>query len=853
MKLTKQDIDKVRHIEGFPIAKEEDIIALSNPPHYTACPNPFIEEFIKEHSKPYDEETDDYHREPFAADVSEGKNDIIYNAHNYHTKVPYKAIMRYILHYTEPGDIVFDGFSGTGTTGVAAQMCGVPEIDSDLKYLIEKDIANVEWGSRKAILSDLSPIAAFISHNYNTPVNVHEYKKATSSIMEHFEKECGWMYETFHLDDKGNIMEDINGPVKGKINYTVWSDVFICPNCGHEIIFYNVATDKDSGKVFKEFTCSKCNMELQKKDCTRAKEIILDKSLNKELTLSKQVPVLINYSVGKSTFSKVPDSNDISVINKIDTLDIPYWYPANELPEGYNTEQPKRSHGITHAHVFYTRRNLFAIAFIFNQLRTVEETLRNHLIFTFEQILYGMSKLARYVPTHYSQVNQYLSGTLYIGSQVVEVSPGYILNNKIKNLVKVFTKEYCKKKNVIVSTNSLVKTNISTNSIDYIFTDPPFGNNLNYSELSFLWESWLRVLTNNKTEAIVNNVQNKGLVEYQEIMTDCFLEYYRVLKPNRWMSVVFHNSKNAVWNAIQEALNRVGFVIADVRTLDKKQGSFKQVTTTSAVKQDLVITVYKPKESFKRKMIEQAGNEETAWGFVRQHLEKLPIVVKRNDKIELITERQGFLLFDRMVAYHIMNGIQIPLDASDFYKGLDEKFLKRDEMYFLHDQVNDYDTARITADVETIQMALFVSDEKSAIAWLYQQLDAPQTYAEIQPKFMKEVRSIEKHEKLPELSILLEDNFLQDDQGKWYIPDVTKAADVMKLREKKLIKEFEEYLNSTGKLKQFRTEAIRAGFAKLWKEKNYGLIVKTAERLPETVIQEDDKLLMYYDISLSRI
>ena len=174
-------------------------------------------------------------------------------------------------------------------------------------------------------------------------------------------------------------------------------------------------------------------------------------------------------------------------------------------------------------------------------------------------------------------------------------------------------------------------------------------------------------------------------------------------------------------------------------------------------------------------------------------------------------------------------------------------------MYFLHDQVNDYDTARITADVETIQMALFVSDEKSAIAWLYQQLDAPQTYAEIQPKFMKEVRSIEKHEKLPELSILLEDNFLQDDQGKWYIPDVTKAADVMKLREKKLIKEFEEYLNSTGKLKQFRTEAIRAGFAKLWKEKNYGLIVKTAERLPETVIQEDDKLLMYYDISLSRI
>ena len=87
-KLTKEDIDKVRDIEGFPMGTDEDIIALSNPPYYTACPNPFIEEFIKENGTPYDEATDDYHCEPFAADVSEGKNDPIYMAHAYHTKVP---------------------------------------------------------------------------------------------------------------------------------------------------------------------------------------------------------------------------------------------------------------------------------------------------------------------------------------------------------------------------------------------------------------------------------------------------------------------------------------------------------------------------------------------------------------------------------------------------------------------------------------------------------------------------------------------------------------------------------------------------------------------------------------------
>jgi len=102
-----------RKIEGFPIGKDEDILALSDPPYYTACPNPWLDEFIKGYGTPYDPNKP-YHREPFAADVSEGKTHPIYTAHSYHTKVPHRAIMRYLLHYTQPGDVVFDGFCGTG-------------------------------------------------------------------------------------------------------------------------------------------------------------------------------------------------------------------------------------------------------------------------------------------------------------------------------------------------------------------------------------------------------------------------------------------------------------------------------------------------------------------------------------------------------------------------------------------------------------------------------------------------------------------------------------------------------------------------------------------------------------------
>jgi DNA modification methylase len=855
MKLTKEDLDKVRHIEGFPIAKDEDIIALSNPPYYTACPNPFIEDFIKEHGKPYDEATDDYHREPFAADVSEGKNDPIYNAHSYHTKVPHKAIMRYILHYTEPGDIIFDGFCGTGMTGVAAQMCGNP--DPEFKAKIEAEMPYVKWGARKAVLNDLSPAATFIAYNYNTPVDVAEFQREATRILEECEKECGWMYETRHVII-GKLQTGIDGePVIGRINYTVWSDVFICPTCSNEIVFWDVAVDKKNGKVNDTFFCPHCRSELTKRSCERAQETHFDTRLNEAVTMAKQVPVLINYSVGNRRFEKTPDEYDLALIEKINNMEIPYWYPTDELPNGYNTEQPKRSHGITHVHQFYTRRTLFSVAKIYNMLEKSN-------LFPFTGSIMRATKMNRIHINNFFHGGGgwnagYLKGTLYVSSLPIETNYYVMFDDRINAIIMAFHRANrleIEKDNKIISTQSCnCLKNIPDNSFDYIFTDPPFGSNLNYSELSFIWEAWLKIFTNQKPEAIINAVQGKGLLEYQSLMTRCFAECYRVLKPGRWMTVEFHNSQNSVWNAIQESLQRSGFIIADVRTLNKQQGSFKQVTTTSAVKQDLVISAYKPKESFKREFISHAGSEETAWSFVRQHLENLPVVVIKNGKIELIAERQAFLLYDRMVAYHIMNGIAVPLDATDFYKGLEERLghLKRDGMYFLADQVNEYDTARIVNDVEPIQFELFVTNEKSAIAWLYQQLETPQVYAELQPKFMQEIKAWDKFEERPELAVLLEENFLQDDKGRWYIPDITKAADVAKLREKKLLKEFEGYLATKGKLKLFRTEAIRAGFAKLWADKNYKLIVETAERLPESVIQEDDKLLMYYDISLGRV
>lgn len=854
-KLTKADLDKVRHIEGFPIAQDEDIIALSSAPYYTACPNPFIEEFIRENGTPYDEATDNYHREPFAADVSEGKYDPLYKLHSYPTKVPHKAIVRYIQHYTNPGDVVLDAFCGTGMTGLAAQTCGINDYENIQLFSTDKS-----FGTRKAVLFDLSPTATYIAHNYNSYVDTTEFFKLAEGILANALKKFEGLNKTIHAGS------GTTNPQYGRINYTVWSRVFICPHCGEKIVLWDATVDYDFekaiGSVVKKFNCSKCGVELDINKLITAKTPVVDEFTGLLRDDIVQVPVLINYSYNGKRYEKIPDEYDLQQIEQMKSYRIDTPVPCREIPYMHQTHQRNNLEalGITHEHHLYTKKTLAIYSYLFAEARKMDKTFANRFMFLLSACFNRTTRLVRYMAQHKEKNVGPLSGTLYFPPIFGEINVLENISARLKKMQDAYYQdsvEQLRTENCLISTQSAAAETLPANCIDYIFVDPPFGDNLMYSELNYFTDMWLRVYEKNTDEAIINKAQNKTLMEYQALMEKCFANMYRVLKPNRWITIEFHNSQNAVWNAIQETLLKAGFIIADVRTLDKGKGTTKQMTYTSAVKQDLVISAYKPKDSFKRKMLAEAGTEETAWNFVRQHLENIPVVVQKNGQIEVIAERQSFLLFDRMVAYHIMNGIPVPLDATDFYRGLDEKFLKRDSMYFLSDQVNEYDTARITTDVENIQFSLFVTNEKTAISWLYQQLsdgfDGAQTYAELQPKFMQEVKAVDKYEAMPELATLLEENFLQDEKGRWYIPDTTKEGDVAKLREKKLWKEFEGYMNSKGKLKLFRSEAIRVGFSHLWKDKNYQAIVDIAERLPEQTIQEDANLLMYYDISLSRV
>ena len=801
-------LDSVRDIEGFPIGTDEDILALSDAPWYTACPNPYVNEFIKAFGTPYDEMTDDYERKPFVSDVSEGKNNPIYNAHSYHTKVPHTAIMKFIEHYTDEGDVVFDGFCGTGMTGVAAQLL-----------------------NRKAILSDLSPAATFIAYNYNTSVDVVEFEREAKKILAEVEKECGWMYETLHTDG-----------TKGRVNYTVWSDVFICPYCNQEHVFWEAAVDKENGKVNKEYVCPSCNANIKKTDCERSKSTCFDSAIDQQMIQAKQVPVLINYSVGKKRFEKAPDENDLNLIDKIEESAIPYWFPTNRMPEGDESRRNDRT-GITHVHHFYTKRNLWVLSAI---KHTIKRSIPNNQFdLVFQSVCATLcSKLARYNMGH--RGNGPVSGTLYVASLVAETDVSKVFSGKINDFLKAL--KLLVGKNCISCSSTTNLGTISDNSIDNIFTDPPFGGNLMYSELNFLWESWLKVFTNNTSEAIVNNAQSKALPEYKELMTSSFKEMYRILKPNRWITVEFHNSRASVWNAIQDALTKAGFIVAQVTVLDKQQGSFKQVTSSGAVKNDLVISAYKPRQHFEEQFIKSAGAG-LEHDFIEQHLDHLAA--------EPNIERSEQMLFSKMLAHYVQHGYEIRLNAKEFYTLLRDNFKLMDGFWFTDSQVTEYDEWKKENGLQAIeeiakgQQTLFISDEKSAVIWLYNFLNTPKSYSDILTAFNPATTNTD--DDIPELQALLETNFVFED-GVFRRP-LNEKEKVAKEEqsEKELLKVFEKVLTEakTGskKIKTVRKEAVMLGFTKAYQEKRFHDIITVADKLKPSILEDNSEINDFVDIA----
>lgn len=869
-------LSELQEVEGFPKGNPEDIIALSDPPYYTACPNPWLSSFLNEWGA---EEEEEYNKIPFIADVSEGKNDPLYKIPSYFTKVPPKAILRYLLHYTKPGDVVLDSFCGSGMTGLAAQLCSNESYVKELGYNVDENKNILEngkvisqLGKRNAILVDLSPAAAFTASVMNSPLaldsNLHEQE-----VVKYINENIAPLYKT---RDQNEELE---------LDYVVWSYWGECASCGDVFRLYDQVIDWDEEKMKAKYPCPSCQAMIEGDKQRKAFITEYDEILGRPVTKGKATPVLVSIKKGNKAIRKEVEPFDLEQLKAIPVHEL-HNIPE-ELPYLHLTHERNnliKYWGFSHIHDFYSTRNYYSY-----------DKLVTHFFKTEDRA--GLFALLAILENNATKRNRFyvdkrrpngspigpLSNTLYVPNLFVETNVGKKVVQRLEQMGKQ-RNNWVKDYSIVTNQSATDLKQIPENSIDFIFTDPPFGGNINYSEQNYLSEWWLKVRTNNSKEAITNTAQGKNIMEYQQLMEHSFKEYYRVLKSNRWIVVEFHNSSNLIWNSIQQALEAAGFIVANISILDKKHDTLHQGHKSAAVNKDLVISAYKSTEVIIQS-IEETQDTDNVWLFVENHLRNLPVVKSKGDTLDPVMERKNFMLFDRMVAFYVQRGLPVPLAAAEFYRGLHERFFARDDMYFLQVQALEYDNKKMTLK-ETVQLNLFVVDERSAIQWLKEKLfKAPKPYKDIYPDFIKALKSWDKYDTQPELMELLQENFLLYDgeenvpsqihrylsanykdlrnldegdrrlkemgKGRWYVPDPNKQADLELLREKMLLREFEGYkkeLEGTKKrLKQFRTEAIRAGFKKAWSEKDFATIVHVGERLPEKVLLEDDKLLMYFD------
>jgi DNA modification methylase len=812
----RDNLDELRDIDGFPLGEDEDLHALSDPPYYSAYPNPHIAEFIDKYGKPYDEALDDYQREPFVVDVSEGKTESIYMSHTYHAKVPPAAVEQFIRHYCNPGELVLDVFCGTGMTGVAAQR-----------------------SKCKAILIDLSPIATSISSNHNGRyMTLHNIDQAID-VVRKTASDLKWLYET-----KDSHTKEISS-----INYILWSDVFVCPYCNREEPYTRFSYHLPSLEIIRPWQCPNCRAEVNKVDLLPVHD-----ADGKVL----QIPFWINYQVHNKTYFKTPDEFDVNLLKKINSFSIPAWYPTTKMmfrePPWGDMWRSGYHAGFRTVSDFYTKRSLFVLAVLWEQLTKLPIEVASVLRYAITSVMTKTGSRMHNVGIENGSINLagQIPNTLQPTSIHAERNLPELIEKKL-NSFRAWAQKYPRNEEVIISTQSATElVNLPDESIDYIFIDPPFGGNIMYSEMNFIWEAWIKVYTNSNPEAICSKAQNKDLDSYRDLMFVSFKELNRKLKPGRWITIEFHNSSAGVWNAIQSSLAKAGFVVAQVAVLDKGQGTYKQQTAPGTVKNDLVINAYKPRKHFEESFLRKAGYGLES-DFIHNHLHQLPLSAN--------IERSKEMLYSKYLAYYIQHGYQVQYNGEQFYRALPQwGLVERDGYWFADEtQANEYEKRKVKAmpagkkGTPLGQQVLFISDEKSARLWLWGFLNQPRTYDEIYTAFVRALQTQE--DQIPELRAMLEEGFVRAN-GEWKRPDTLTQAELEKRRLERLLRQFGEYLQAARagqKLKEVRREALVAGFTEAYRESRFQDILTVGRRLDRRLLEESPEIFDFVDIAEAKV
>jgi 16S rRNA G966 N2-methylase RsmD len=468
---------------------------------------------------------------PSARFVPGSRNTALYTAHSYHTKVPPEAIRPFIEHFSKPGDVVLDPFAGSGMTGVAAAMTG-----------------------RRAILNDLSAAGAHLSWNHTHPCNPKALALAFDRLEARVSEEIEPLYAT--RDEGGR---------PAKIRWTLWSTSHRCPRCQADFSLWSTM-NRDTGRMGRSTTCPECAHEADR----RRFEVVDNR------------PALVAFQRANGSLGERPaDEQDIADAATISQIDDDAPFP--NVPLGPDREMYQRCalhlQGVRSVRDMYTDRNRIAVARLWRGvLAEPDERLQRALAFAFTNTAWHATRMRRF---NARGGHRPLTGTLYVPQLSAEANVIEVMRKKIGQLqayYKAYGDVVCAPEILMGSATDL--SQIEASSIDYVFTDPPFGSNIFYADCNLIWEAWLGRITDPTREAVVNrslSVSNggKSLEDYAGLMTASMQEIARVLKPGGWATVVFHNTDGEVWAALSAAARSAGFEFHEAASLDRKQQSHK--------------------------------------------------------------------------------------------------------------------------------------------------------------------------------------------------------------------------------------------------------------------------------------
>jgi len=485
--------------------------------------------------------------------VTVKRSDPVYMAHAYLTKIPVSAITPFIEAFTRPGETVLDPFAGSGMTGVAAATLG-----------------------RKAHLFDIAVLGEHIGRNYLNLVGPVRLRSRAAEIIARAEDRIGDVY-TPPCSRCGQT---------ARLVKTVWSMVMECRECLAPVVFYRSIEDADWDK--SRLKCTNCPVPFSSK----AKRI-------------GEVPVL-DFIVCMCSRSQIEQEwSDITIKPCSTGLRWPDK-PIEEDRQMFIASALGR-HGLTTTASFYSHRNICALSALKAEIDLVEdESLKEKLKFCFTAILTRASKRYQWSkkrPLNAVNSNYYVAPVFYewnvfdLFSRKVEAaikSDNWILANRREMSIAQFVESM----NVTYDVASADSVPLPDNSIGYVFTDPPFGSNIFYSDMNLFQEAWLDSMTDPAREAVIDRIETghrRTAERYEKLLTDALMECKRVVKPDGYITIVFGNSSGSIWKIVQRAIKSAGLIVIPelISILDKGQRSVKGLTSEfeNVVTLDLVLTM----------------------------------------------------------------------------------------------------------------------------------------------------------------------------------------------------------------------------------------------------------------------